>query len=164
MFERILVPIDGSALAEAALEPARALQEKFGSKVILVQAVTSVAHLMAQQSAMYETPSGAAAAVELIEEAVGAEKNEAMSYFDELAARQPWLVGAERVVAEGDAAEVISAAAVEHDADLIVMSSHGRGGLGRIVFGSVADAVMHDSHVPVLLVKSREDHEERKSA
>lgn len=159
MFNTIVVPLDGSDLAEAALPAAEALKEKFNSRVILVRAVTSLAHLMAQQSALYETPSGAAASVELIEGVVEAEKNEVNEYFDELTTRNPWLADAERLVGEGEAHELIASTADEHAPSVIVMSSHGRGGLGRLVYGSVADVVLRESHVPVLLIRSR-DHEE----
>lgn len=154
MFETIVVPLDGSPLAEEALPTAQALQEKFGSRVVIVRAVDSVSHLMAQQAALYETPSGAAAGVELIGEVVEEEKDESTHYFDELTKRMPWLAAAERVTLEGAAAEVIVATASEKQASVIIMSSHGRGGLGRLVFGSVADAVLRESHVPVLLLRS----------
>jgi nucleotide-binding universal stress UspA family protein len=58
------------------------------------------------------------------------------------------------VVAEGEAADAIVEQAAENGANLIIMSSHGRGGLGRLVFGSVADAVLRHSPVPVLLLRS----------
>jgi nucleotide-binding universal stress UspA family protein len=56
-------------------------------------------------------------------------------------------------VREGPAAVTIIQAAGSLQGPLIVMSSHGRGGLGRLVYGSVADAVLRESHIPVLLVR-----------
>jgi nucleotide-binding universal stress UspA family protein len=56
-------------------------------------------------------------------------------------------------VADGTPAHVILDVARRLDVSLIVMSTHGRSGIGRVVFGSVADAVVRNSHLPVLLVR-----------
>src|SRR5439155_24951135 len=56
-------------------------------------------------------------------------------------------------VRAGTPAEVVTAVAEDHDATLMVMSTHGRSGLGRVVFGSVAEAVLRDGTVPLLLVR-----------
>jgi nucleotide-binding universal stress UspA family protein len=58
-------------------------------------------------------------------------------------------------VAEGHAAEAILSLAEEQGAGMIVMSTHGRGGLARAVFGSVADAILKRSHIPVLVIRSK---------
>jgi nucleotide-binding universal stress UspA family protein len=58
--------------------------------------------------------------------------------------------------AEGEPADVIADRARAIGADLIAMTTHGRGGLGRLVFGSVANAVLRDAPCPVLLVRVRE--------
>jgi nucleotide-binding universal stress UspA family protein len=57
------------------------------------------------------------------------------------------------LVADADAAEAILAEAEREPATLVVMSTHGRGGLGRLVFGSVAQAVLQRSSVPLLLIR-----------
>lgn len=158
MFEKILVPLDGSTLAEAALPVARELQEKFGSEIVLVRAITSVAHHMASQAGLYETPSGAAAGVELISQMVEEERKEATEYLRSVEARVSSQRRADIVVEEGDAAHLLIETANQKGAGVIVMSSHGRGGLGRLVFGSVADAVLRESHIPVLLIRSQEAH------
>ncbi|HLF70653.1 MAG TPA: universal stress protein, partial [Dehalococcoidia bacterium] len=61
----------------------------------------------------------------------------------------PW-----RFLKVGKPAPEIIAAAKEWRADLIVIASHGRSGLGRLVLGSVAQAVVHEAHCPVLIVRS----------
>ena len=64
----------------------------------------------------------------------------------------------EEVIARGEAASEIVRVAREHGVDLIVISSHGRTGLGRILFGSTAESVVRHAHCPVLVVKpSRSD-------
>ncbi|HYN84720.1 MAG TPA: universal stress protein [Pyrinomonadaceae bacterium] len=59
----------------------------------------------------------------------------------------------EEVIAHGEAASEIVRVARERGADLIVISSHGRTGLGRILFGSTAESVVRHAHCPVLVVK-----------
>jgi nucleotide-binding universal stress UspA family protein len=66
-------------------------------------------------------------------------------------------------VRRGAPAEEIVAAALEAGADLIAMSTHGRGGLGRIIFGSVAQAVLRQAHVPVFLLRATEADVERRT-
>ena len=56
----------------------------------------------------------------------------------------------------GAPAQEIVAAAREAGADLIAMSTHGRGGLGRLIFGSVAEAVLREAEIPVLLMRTTE--------
>jgi len=59
----------------------------------------------------------------------------------------------EEMIAHGDPAAEIVRVAEERDVDLIVISSHGRTGLGRIIFGSTAEAVVRRARCPVLVVK-----------
>jgi nucleotide-binding universal stress UspA family protein len=61
----------------------------------------------------------------------------------------------EEVVAHGDAASEIVRVARERDIDLIVISSHGRTGFGRMIFGSTAESVVRHAHCPVLVVKPK---------
>ena len=66
-------------------------------------------------------------------------------------------IDAEAVVETGQAAERIVHVAEDRDADLIAIASHGRTGLSRVFFGSVAAGVLHRSQTPLLLVRSRDD-------
>jgi nucleotide-binding universal stress UspA family protein len=66
----------------------------------------------------------------------------------------------EQVIVHGDAAAEIVRVAGEHEVDLIVISSHGRTGLGRIIFGSTAEAVVRHASCPVLVVKPPPQAEE----
>jgi len=157
MFDKIVVPLDGSELAEEALGKAQELATKLQSSLILVQAVDTLAQRMSAPPALMESPAAAAASVELLQAALEAEKEAAHKYLGRL--RERLAAGGlkpEAFVGEGSAANVILEVASEQKADLIVMSTHGRGGLGRLVFGSVADAVLRRSAVPVLLIRSRE--------
>ena len=154
MFEVILVPLDGSELAEQALPPALEIRSKFGSKLILVRSVESLAQHMLQAPIIVEQPAAAAATVELMEEVVESEHDEATKYLQGLLRKSGEDV--EAVVVEGNPADAISEFAKQRGVGLIAMSSHGRGGLGRLVFGSVADAILRHSEVPVLLIRSKE--------
>ena len=66
----------------------------------------------------------------------------------------------EEVITHGDASAEIVRVATEREVDLIVISSHGRTGLGRMIFGSTAEAVVRHARCPVLVVKPPADEEE----
>jgi nucleotide-binding universal stress UspA family protein len=159
MFETIVVPLDGSDLAEAALNTATELATRLHASVVLVQAIDSLAQRLAQPAAIGGTPAVAAVNVDVLQEALEAEKAASERYLasrrDELTTRG---VTAEAYVGEGNPADVIEKLAEDKGAGIIVMSTHGRGGLGRLVFGSVADAILRHSQIPVLLIRSREEH------
>jgi nucleotide-binding universal stress UspA family protein len=65
----------------------------------------------------------------------------------------------EEVIVHGEAASEIVRVAKERNTDLIVISSHGRTGLGRILFGSTAEAVVRHASCPVLVVKPQQEKE-----
>ena len=73
-------------------------------------------------------------------------------------------VRVESRVRRGNAVDQIVAAARETGADLIAMSTHGRGGLGRLIFGSVAQAVLRQAEVPVFLMRATESQVARRVA
>ena len=137
----ILVPLDGSELAERALGPARQLAVATGATLLLVQVVP-------------EHDRGAVTGL-------SDEIEEAQRYLAGLACRLRAPGGGESAptiltqACSGDPAARIVREAEQWHTELIVMSTHGRGGLGRLVRGSVADAVLRASSVPVLLVPAR---------
>jgi len=152
MFTQILVPLDGSDVAERALPYVEELARRFGSAVLLLRATTPAETLV--------TAPGAAPTVAPVVDPLPimeAERREADAYLRTIADR---LHGAGVSVTYeqhmGSAAEVIIDRARKRRADLIAMTTHGRGGLGRLVFGSVADAVLRSAPCPVFLVRVRE--------
>lgn len=153
MFETILVPLDGSELAESALPVALELMQKFGSRLLLVRTLEPQSHRLSQAPALFESPAEAASNVQLLEQIMASERAGAKAYLDatvqKLASPQ-----VEALIVEGHPPDVIVSLAQERGASLIIMSSHGRGGLGRLVFGSVADVVLRHSKTPVLLMRS----------
>jgi nucleotide-binding universal stress UspA family protein len=148
VFTRILVPLDGSELAEQVLPHVETLADKFGSTVMLLRATTGMlgADVVAGEPVPISDPT-------LVER----ERLEAASYLAALAERlRRSVLAVEHEWAEGSAAEVILERARHGDVDLIAMATHGRGGLERLVLGSVADAVLRHAPCPVLLVRARE--------
>ncbi len=136
MFDRILVPLDRSALAERAMPYAIALARAVNGHIALLHAI----------------PSGIALHR-------GEAELDAAARLDELADQlrhQGIRVDARTV--PGTAAEAIVAAAGRAHTDVIVMSTHGRSGLGRWLYGSVADQVLRWAEVPILLVSAACDH------
>ena len=138
---RILVALDGSAQAQHALAEAAALAQACGAALTLLRAVTVI---------VPSTPMGMDTAYEQANQAAVAG---AQAALDAERAARPGLE-VEATVYSGDAASAIIAAA-EH-ADLVVMGSHGRGGVKRFLLGSVSDAVIRGSNRPVMVVRTPE--------
>jgi nucleotide-binding universal stress UspA family protein len=157
MYDRIVVALDGSALAEAVLPHVAALAEPFRPTVTLVRAYEPPASLMAGVAASALPGTGP-----LFDPgpAIQAGREEADAYLDGIAAR---LAAAglctEPIRVDGPPAASILAVARRRHASLIAMTTHGRGGLNRLVFGSVAEAVLRAAPCPVLLVRVDERHE-----
>lgn len=146
MIRKILMPLDGSLLAEHAIEPGLRLAEVAGATLILVGAVVPTNFLVPDAFVMggyglawpNQSEDRARAAF--------------TSYFkqfrkDHASPERPIVIE----VAENDPATAIVELAETHQADLIVMSSHGYSGLTRFVMGSVAERVLHGAPCPVLI-------------
>lgn len=138
MLRTILVPLDGSALGEYALPTATDLAQRSGAQLLLVRA----ARRDAEEAAAYLD--------QLPAEAFGLPTAQAEG-DSPASSRLPTCL---RHVAPGDPAEVILAAARDHAADLIVMTTHGRGGLRHLLLGSVAEKVIATSPIPVWVVRA----------
>jgi nucleotide-binding universal stress UspA family protein len=145
MFRSVLVPLDGSALSARALPFAKRVAQAAGARLIVVRA-----HLPADDLGLrLEYPElSLAERADMEREAAQAEFQ---SVIDGL--RKDGL-DVEGHFTEGAAADVIYEQAAATRASLIVMSTHGHGGLGRWLYGSVADEVLRRVPVPVLLVSA----------
>ncbi len=136
MAKKILVPLDGSPLAEAALPAAIDLSS--GATLLLLRAAEA------------HTLPGAdptEAQVEVV--------REAEAYLARVEARLR-SEGVEDITASvwyGNPVSVITEAAQLHGVDMIVMTTHGRSGLGRLVLGSVAESVIRSSRIPILIIR-----------
>src|SRR5262249_21767164 len=148
---RILVPLDGSELAEAVLPHASMLAQRLGATIELVRAYAPPAALLAAAaaSAMPGTGPGLDPGPYL-----AAGREEAETYLGEVAERLRGRgVGSERRGREGAAGEEIVAEGARGPADLVAMTTHGRGGLGRLAHGSVATHVASHAPCAVLMVR-----------
>jgi nucleotide-binding universal stress UspA family protein len=142
MFQRILVPLDGSARAERALPLAVRLAQASSGSIVLFRALSYPPELVS-----YMTFEPIA-----ISPFVNIERAKAKGYLDRIA--QTSLLSGIRVETEavvGDIAPAILSAIDEHHSDLVVMSSHGYTGMKRWVMGSIAEKIARLSPVPVLM-------------
>jgi nucleotide-binding universal stress UspA family protein len=143
MYERVLVPLDGSDLAEQILPFAEKVAGPLDAEIILVRVVEPLSAGEAMAAAGVVAPD--------------------TLFLRELDAKR-YLVSLEQRVTNkglrvrtriqhGSAAEEIVKAATTSGADLIAMTTHGRSGIGRLLFGSVAEAVLRAAQVPVLMIR-----------
>lgn len=148
MYKRIVVPLDGSSLAEQALDQAKELSENVGSPLHLVRVVDT-----------YRTQSlpatGMALDYSMLAELAEEEIEDAKTYLEHKVKE----LGDEGFEVTGDvlhgpiARQIVAAADKD---DVIVMSSHGRTGIKRWFLGSVAEEVMRHAECPVLLHRALE--------
>jgi nucleotide-binding universal stress UspA family protein len=139
--EKILVPLDGSELAESALATAAEMARSRGATLMLVRAAEA-------QTFPGMDPTDAQITV----------VQEAETYLAGVAQRlkPQGLAKVETSVWYGPAAATIVDAARARKASLIVMTTHGRGGLGRLILGSVAESVLRGATTPILLLRAPE--------
>jgi nucleotide-binding universal stress UspA family protein len=141
MFEHMLVPLDGSHLAECVLPHVIALSHAFGARVTLLRVLERAATAGRGQSV---DPLG-----------WHMRKVEATSYLDGVGTRlQEVGLRTERILLEGQAAERIIEFARTHDVGLILVSSHGRSGLSYWNVSSVVEKIILTSRVPTMIVRA----------
>lgn len=147
MFKKILLPLDGSELSERAIEPALMLAKQVNGKVILLQAPV--------MDLVVSHPVAGGYGVLLPEQSSEQAFEEASDYLDRVVDtyRHPE-VTLIKLVLEGDPASLIVDTAAAEQADLIVMSTHGRSGLDRFIMGSVTEKVLQKAACPVLALRN----------
>lgn len=143
-FQHILVPVDGSETSYAAVAKAVELAKAFGSKVTVAQVLTLDPYIASEYISAGQTN-------DLIERA----RVSILKTLDEAKAKfQEQGIAVESRLLEGQVIHrEIARAATELNADLIVMGSHGRTGLKKLFLGSVAQSVLGEGNVPVLIVR-----------
>jgi nucleotide-binding universal stress UspA family protein len=146
MFEKILVPLDGSAIAQGILPCVKTLARRFGSSIILFHAAETPVEPRGRRQKEYaqETTNRTRSLAE-----------EYLAGVAKVLRRQRFKV--EMRVGLGGVAHTITDFADAETVDLIAMSTHGRSGLRRSVLGSVADRVLRQAHQPLLLVRPTGD-------
>lgn len=149
MFRRILVPLDGSARAEAAIPVAARLARASAGTLIFVE----VANIALDYGSMV----GPMGPVPLSQEVIDRAYDETVAHLRALATRDDLAgIATETAVLSGPVAGVLLDAAQARHVDLIVLNSHGRSGLTRWTLGSVAEHVVHHASVPVLVLRELE--------
>lgn len=143
VYEKILVPLDGSELAESVLSQVVPLAKCMDSEIVLLRIVSLPA-------SVYAAAADPRLAIDIRDDV----REDAKDYLNGIAAK----LRAEGIkssveIAMGVVAETIQDLAANVHADLIAMSTHGRGGLARLMIGSVADQLIRNAHVPILLVR-----------
>ncbi len=151
MYEKILIPLDGSKIGEAALPYVEELVSKLSPRVkvelILLQVVSFLTH--------YADAGEAATPIFYTEKEMEQSQQEARDYLNRVGEGiRGKRVSVEIRVGIGSAADEIIKAADEINVDLIAMSTHGRSGISRWAFGSVTDHVLRGGYKPVLVVRA----------
>ncbi len=138
MFDHILIPLDGSSLAECVLPHTVAVARALGAQVTLLRVLE---------------PASAGRIVDQLDWQI--RKTEAETYLEEVTAslRKAGLK-AERVILEGQAADHIIQFVRNHDVDLIVLGSHGRSGLSGWNVSSVVQKVILRAYVPIMIIRA----------
>ncbi len=146
MFHTILVPLDGSQRSEAILDQVEDLALCCRARVILMRVVDPPIWLGTPQDA---------ATVERIDEIMEQVEEECRLYLEGLCrAFETKGIRTETRVMHGAVVEAITHLASVEKADLIAIASHGRSGLGNVVYGSVVAGVLHKSGSPLLVLRS----------
>lgn len=148
MFNHILIPLDGSKLAETALPVALEVAQKFDSEITLLRVVLPP-HVVS-----HTTGAAYASLITGLRE-IAFEEAEIYLKTQQDALRQQGYHIHSQIVDGEPVADIILDAAENLTVDLIVMCTHGRSGVSRWVFGSVADRILRQATMPILLVRAQ---------
>lgn len=144
MYRHILVPIDGSPLSERALRYAVPLAERHGARLTLLHVAAPLLEAIAGGGARVRDPA--------LDAVWRADDRKAVTRIAKRA-RKLTAVPVDVVYLEGRPAPAIAEFAAVHDVSLVVLCTHGRGGFERLWLGSVADALLRQLTLPILLVR-----------
>jgi len=147
MYSTILVPLDGSERAEVILSHVIELAKKFSAKVILLEAV--------EQKLVYTGDLEISAMTRKADEELAKQTKIAESYIKGVKEKlEKHAIKVTTRIMQGPPVEAIIAMAKQENADLIAMASHGRSGLARVFYGSVAAGILHQVDRPLLIIRS----------
>ena len=145
MYRTILLPLDGSERAESILPHVEELALRYKAKVILIQVIESTQLLQVSDGG----------SMEAYQKALGELEKEATAYLGRL--QEYFLkkgINAHINICHGAVVEEIIKVAENEKVDIIALASHGRTGLSRVFYGSVAAGILHRIDRPLLLVRS----------
>jgi nucleotide-binding universal stress UspA family protein len=147
MLNKIVVPLDGSKLAECALPYAEEIASKTGAEVVLISVTERVQGYKTMRDPTQPLE------VDFIPVGVGKMEKQATKYMDKIVKKfESKGVKVTQEVLLGNPAEEIIIYAELKKCDLIIMASHGRGGASRWLHGSVADKVFRAAGVPIMMI------------
>jgi len=148
MYQKILVPMDGSKGAERILPHAETLATSYGATVILLRVLQKVIIGDGYKNIQYEESMAASRQA----------LREAEAYLEEQAGRlRKKGLRAEKITQMGPVVETILNNAEKKNVNLIAMASHGRTGISKVFYGSIAAGVIHRIDRPLLVIRSRKD-------
>ena len=149
MFKKIMVPLDGSELAECVLPYVQTMAEARGVQTVVFARVVepfSLTPVRGETGWLTE---------EEIEQLDAKSRAVAESYLDKMVNGIDYgKVSVQKQILVGKAAECLAEYALKNDVDLIIVATHGRSGVSRWVWGSVADKLLRSTHTPVLMVRA----------
>lgn len=146
MYQKIVVPVDGSELAECVIPHVETIARATQAVVELVEVIEPL---------KIPTRGGIALSEEDLKQIELQTYNEVQNYLAKITETlRSKDIEVHSKAIKGKAAESIVDYARSINADLIIMATHGRSGISRWVWGSVADRILHASHTPVLLIRA----------
>ncbi len=152
MYKEILVPLDGSDVSASALPTARQLAEAVGARIHLLQVSSQSEEFSVLRGAEFGT-MGSDYSQQVLDEVLTAQRDRIERYLNEVGDElQSVGLTVVKAVEDGQAADKIVDYAESAGIDLILMSTHGRGGVRRFLVGSVTDKVIRSTDLPVLVV------------
>jgi len=147
MFKRILVPLDGSKLAECVLPHVGSIASGCGVQEVVFLSVAEPFHPPTERGAYSDQGT--------IDRIDADSKSAAASYLSQLVKRTRYDgVSVKSEIITGTPAESIADYATKNSIDLIAIATHGRSGISHWAWGSVADRVLRSACVPVLMVRA----------
>ena len=149
MYKKVMVPLDGSKLAECVFPHLqimfRGCQEL--PEVVLVSAVEPISVPVGREVSTFSS-------INQVQEFEVHRKTEARKYLDEKVVYLKELgIGARGEVIDGKAGNALTDYAKKNGIDLVVIATHGRSGIKQLVLGSVAEHILHSATVPVLMIR-----------
>jgi nucleotide-binding universal stress UspA family protein len=155
MYRKIMVPLDGSELAECGLPHVEAIARGCGvGEVVFVRAVEHV-HLPSGPFTDVSTIFTEEDAEQTRKHLDAGNKSAAQDYLAQVASRVKLDgIKVQTEILSGNVAESLADYATNNDVDLIIIATHGRSGVSRWVWGSIADRLLRSACVPVLMVRA----------
>ncbi|MFH0769310.1 MAG: universal stress protein [Chloroflexota bacterium] len=150
MYGKVLVPLDGSELAECVLPHVESIAKGCGAGSVTFVRVAELVRVPvgAEDGGFYSA--------KIWQQMESDSKNAARQYINQLVKRVKYdgIKVQSKVLSGGQAADMIADYATKNGVDLIVIATHGRSGVSRWVWGSVADKILRSACVPVLMVRA----------